>query len=154
MTRRAIFLSRLRAALAERKVIFRVYGLALIQCAMLLLDNFCTFILSCWLFLWALATGQSGEPASPHESMSARAGRGMLNFKRLARVLGGVVDRVFALWQPPYAELPDGRRFEHPSHCIRAFIKTRHLAYLPREYHGPLPPSIEACYGNTTTPTP
>jgi hypothetical protein len=135
----------------SRAAIFRSRGLALLQCVALVLDCLLSLAISFVTLLWAVATGQEGAAPSPYETMSARAGRGMLSKKLLAGWLGAVVDRVFALWQGPQAQLPGGRTFTHPSHCVRAFIKTREGAYLPREYHGPLPPSIEACYGRKDT---
>lgn len=129
-----------------RGAIFKLHGLAVLGCALLLLDCIVNLLLSIVLLVWGLCTGQEGAPASAYETLSARAGRGMLNRKWASRICGWVIDRVFALWQGPVAELPCGRTFTHPSHCVRAFIKTRDLAYLPADYHGPLPPSLEACY--------
>jgi len=137
----------IRAALWERIQ-------ALLVCVLLLIDCFGSIILSVVLLPWAAITGQEGAAPSPYETMSARAGRGMLNKKVLATVFAWPIDKVFALWQAPYCDLPDGRRFNHPSHCVRAFIKTRHLAYLPSEYAGPLPPSLLDCYSTSASVSP
>jgi len=115
-------------------------------CFWLIVDLLGNLILSAVLMVWAVATGQEGAPPSAFETMSARAGRGMVNGKLPARAFGWCVDRVFSLFQGPVIELPDGRTFEHPSHCIRAYIKTRHGTYLPHEYHQPLPPEVKAGY--------
>lgn len=114
----------------------------------LALNLACSFV----LMIWAVATKQEGAPPSAYETMSARAGRGMLNRKPLACAFGWCVDRVFDLWQGPVADLPDGRIFEHPSHCVRAMVKTRHGAYLPADYHRPLPASIAAGFRDAGAP--
>lgn len=126
--------------------ILRARLLALAVCFLLLLDLLGDLLLSVLLLVWAVATKQEGSPPSPFETMSARAARAGLNRKLWARITMPVIDRAFGLFQGPVAQLPDGRTFTHPSHCLRAFIKLRHGAYLPREYTGPLSPSIEACY--------
>jgi hypothetical protein len=135
-----------------RAAIFRYRFLALLQCLALLVDCLLSVLISFITLIWALLTGQEGAAPSPYETMSARAGRGMLDRKLIATVCAWCIDRVFALWQGPIAQLPGSRTFTHPSHCVRAFIKTREGAYLPREYHGPLPPSIEACYRRKDAP--
>lgn len=131
----------------SRMAILKARLLAIHLCMWLLLDLIGNFILSFVLVFWAVATKQQGAAPSPYETMSARAGRGMLNRKLLALWLGWCIDRVFELFQPPYADMPDSRRFTHPSHCVRAFIKTRDHAGLPSEYSRPLPQSLLDCYG-------
>lgn len=137
-----------------RGAILKNRALALLVCFLLLIDCVMSIILSVILLPWAWLTGQEGAAPSPYETMSARAGRGMLNKKALAILFAWPIDKVFALWQAPYCDLPDGRRFNHPSHCVRAFIKTRHLAYLPSEYAGPLPPSLLDCYSTSASVSP
>ncbi len=135
-----------------RSEILKSRLLALLQCFALILDLLGCAVLSIFTGIWAVLTKQEGAAPCAFETMSARAGRGMLNRKWLPRAFGWCVDRVFELWQGPVAELPDGREFVHPSHCVRAMVKTKHGTYLPREYHAPLPPEIEACYRNPPTP--
>ncbi|MES2633996.1 MAG: hypothetical protein V4669_13565 [Pseudomonadota bacterium] len=120
--------------------------LAIGVCFWLIVDLLGNLILSVVTMVWAVATKQEGAPPCAFETMSARAGRGMVNRKWPARVFGWCVDKVFAIFQGPVIDLPDGRKFEHPSHCVRAMVKTRHGTYLPHEYHQPLPPAIEAGY--------
>lgn len=135
----------------DRAAIFKDRALALLVCVLLLIDCFLSIVLSLILLPWAVLTGQEGAAPSPYETMSARAGRGMLNKKLLARLFAWPIDAVFALWQPPHVDLPDGRRFNHPSHCIRAMIKTQQNVYLPYDYQRPLPDELLACF--STTPT-
>lgn len=120
--------------------------LAIAVCFWLIVDLLGNLILSTVLMIWAVATGQEGAPPSAFETMSARAGRGMLRGKLPARAFGWCVDCVFSLFQGPVIELPSGRTFEHPSHCVRAYVKTRERSYLPSDYQDPLPAEIEAHY--------
>jgi hypothetical protein len=134
-----------------RGEILRERGQALLVALALLVDLLACLVLSIVLLLWAVATGQEGAPPTPFETLSARAGRARLNGKFWARITVPVVDLLFR-WQAHAVALPDGRTFTHPSHCLRAFIKLRTGGYLPREYHGPLPPSIEACFAHQPNP--
>lgn len=129
-----------------RTDILRERLLSIGVCLLLLLDLLCNTLASVVLLVWAVATKQEGAPPSAFETMSARAGRAWLNNKLWARITVPAIDCVFALWQDSFVILPGGLVFTHPSHCVRSFIKLRHGAYLPREYSGPMPPSIEACY--------
>lgn len=131
-----------------RTEILRTRLAALAVCFLLLLDLFGNLLLSVVLLVWAVATKQEGAAPTAFEPMSARAGRAWLNRKAWAGLTVPLVDRLFRR-QRPVVELPGGRIFAHPSHCVRAFVKLKEGAYLPREYHGPLPPSIERCYGFT-----
>lgn len=133
----------------SRAKILRTRLLAILLCFWLIVDLFCNLALSFVTMVWAVLTGQEGAPPSAFETMSARAGRGMVNGRLLSRIFGFIVDRVFAIFQKPVIELPDGRTFKHSSHCIRATIKTRHGTYLPREYHEPLPADLLAGYQNS-----
>jgi len=138
----------------KRLAIFKTRALALLVCVLLLIDCALSIVLSVILLPWAVLTGQEGAAPSPYETMSARAGRGMLNKKLLARLFAWPIDAVFALWQPPHVDLPDGRRFNHPSHCIRAFISTRGLRYWPSEYTRPLPQSLLDLYTPSASVSP
>lgn len=132
----------------SRFTILKTRLLAIGVCLLLIFDLLVNLLLSLVLLVWAVATGQEGAPPSAYETMSARAGRGMLNHKLAAIACAWCIDWLFDLCRQPHtADLPGDRRFTHPSHCVRTFVKTKHLAYLPTEYSGPLPPSLEACYG-------
>jgi hypothetical protein len=123
----------------------RLFGLG--QCLFLIVDLFGCFLLSIATGLWAVLTKQEGAAPCFTETMSARAGRALLNRKPWARVTVPVIDLIFC-WQEPTVDLPGGRSFTHRSHSLRAYVKTREGAYLPREYHSPLPPAVQACYRN------
>ncbi len=129
----------------SRADILKARLFALAQCFALIADLLGNALVSIPTGLWAVLSGQEGAPPCFTETMSARAGRAWLNQKLWARLTVPLIDWMFS-WQAPVAELPYGRTFVHPSHSLRAFIKTREGAYLPPAYHGPLPPSLEACY--------
>lgn len=131
--------------------IFKARLYALWLCVWMLLDCALAVLLQFAGLFWAVATKQEGEPPTPFETLSARAGRAKLNRKWWGFVTAPLIDLLF-IRQSPRAELPDGRVFEHPSHCLRAWAKTRAGAYLPASYHRPLPRELEACYRQPTTP--
>lgn len=127
----------------SRVTILKARALALLECLLLVLDCAASVVLSAVLLPWAVLTGQEGAPPSPHETLSARAGRAYLNRKAWAYITAPAIDALF-FWQDPTVQLPLGLTFTHKSHCVRAFVKTRYCAYLPSEYTGPLPASLIA----------
>jgi hypothetical protein len=127
----------------SRRDILRIHGFALLQFVVLLIDLAGNFILSVAMFIWALVTGQEGQPACAYETLSSRAGRAAVNRKLSAKVLRPVIDCMF-FWQRPEVRQPDGKVFHHPSHSVRTFLNTYYKNKLPPEYRQPLPPELRA----------
>ncbi len=130
-----------------RSQIFKTHMLSILISVWMILDLFLnSVVLPFFMMFWAAYKKDAGAKHSPYETMSARAGRGSVGQKPWPRrVTVPVIDFLFA-WQKDCELLPDGRTFTNSSHTMRAFIKTKHGAYLPGAYHEPLPQSIEDCY--------
>lgn len=115
----------------------RLLGLLVVE-VLKVLDCLLNVLLGIVLIAWALITSQEGEGSFSGETLSARAGRSLLNGKAFGRLLVPLIDALF-FWQSHELELPDGTKVSYPSHCYRAFLKKYHKLDMPSEYRRPLP---------------